>query len=51
MCGDLRLTDTGKQAILMGWAAGGATLATSSSIDLRDRSGITQIVFNKEKNR
>src|SRR5579883_999761 len=50
MCGDLRLSDSGSRAILMGWVSRRRDLGNIIFIDLRDRSGVTQIVFNKEKN-
>ncbi len=50
MCGELRTGDTGQQATLMGWVHRRRDLGSLIFIHLRDRSGITQIVFNKEKN-
>ena len=50
MCGSLRASDAGKHAILMGWVNRRRDLGNLLFIDLRDRSGVTQIVFNKELN-
>ncbi|MDP9159804.1 MAG: aspartate--tRNA ligase [Acidobacteriota bacterium] len=50
MCGGLRAPDAGKHAVLMGWVNRRRDLGNLLFIDLRDRSGITQIVFNKELN-
>ena len=50
MCGALRLADAGKKAVLMGWMNRRRDLGQIIFVDLRDRSGITQIVFNHEMN-
>ena len=50
MCGALRLADAGKKAVLMGWMNRRRDLGQIIFIDLRDRSGITQVVFNHELN-
>jgi aspartyl-tRNA synthetase len=50
MCGALRASDAGKQAVLMGWVNRRRDLGNLIFIDIRDRTGITQVVFNKEKN-
>ncbi len=49
-CGALRLADAGKQAVLMGWVNRRRDLGNLLFIDIRDRTGITQIVFDKESN-
>jgi aspartyl-tRNA synthetase len=49
MCGALRPTDSGKKAVLMGWVNRRRDLGTLIFVDVRDRSGITQVVFNKEQ--
>ena len=48
MCGDLRLSDAGKKAVLMGWVNRRRDLGQIIFVDLRDRTGITQVVFNHE---
>ncbi len=50
MCGDLRLADAGQKAVLMGWMNRRRDLGNLIFVDVRDRSGSTQIVFNKEHN-
>ncbi len=50
MCGELRLSDAGKNAVLMGWMNRRRDLGNLIFIDVRDRSGVTQLVFNKERN-
>src|SRR6516165_4333262 len=50
MCGALRASDAGKKAVLMGWVNRRRDLGSIIFIDLRDRTGITQVVFNRELN-
>ncbi len=49
-CGDLRGTDAGSEVVLMGWVHRRRDLGNLIFIDLRDRTGLVQIVFNKEQN-
>ncbi|MGA2357404.1 MAG: OB-fold nucleic acid binding domain-containing protein, partial [Terriglobales bacterium] len=48
MCGALRLSDAGKKAVLMGWCNRRRDLGQIIFVDLRDRTGVTQVVFNYE---
>jgi aspartyl-tRNA synthetase len=47
-CGVLRASDAGRDAIVMGWVARRRDLGNLLFLDVRDRSGIVQVVFNKE---
>ena len=46
MCGSLRLSDAGKRATIMGWVNKRRDLGNIIFIDVRDRSGVTQAVFD-----
>jgi aspartyl-tRNA synthetase len=47
-CGALRGSDAGKPAIILGWVARRRDLGNLLFLDVRDRTGIVQVVFNKE---
>ena len=48
MCGELRLEDSGKEVVLNGWVAKARSLGGLVFVDIRDKSGITQITFNED---
>ncbi len=49
-CGELRIANVGENVTLAGWVQRIRKMGGMTFIDLRDRYGITQIVFNTEVN-
>jgi aspartyl-tRNA synthetase len=47
-CGALRDSDAEREAIVLGWVARRRDLGNLLFLDVRDRTGIVQVVFNKE---
>src|ERR1700719_2207700 len=47
-CGELRASDAGKKALLMGWVHRRRDLGGVIFIHLRDRDGVTQLVFHED---
>jgi aspartyl-tRNA synthetase len=47
-CGALRATDGNRGAVVMGWVHRRRDLGNLLFLDVRDRTGIVQVVFNKE---
>src|SRR5271170_1962584 len=50
-CGELRATDIGKEVTLAGWVQTIRKFGSITFIDLRDRYGITQLLFGEELNK
>ena len=48
MCGELRLSDEGKHVTLNGWVSKARSLGSLVFVDLRDKTGITQVTFNED---
>ena len=47
-CGELRISDAGSQVTLAGWVQRSRKMGGMTFIDMRDRYGVTQVVFNNE---
>src|SRR5438105_6064015 len=49
MCGELRLADVGNQVVLNGWAHKVRDLGGLFFVDMRDRSGFVQLIFDPNR--
>ncbi|WP_085536401.1 aspartate--tRNA ligase [Massilibacteroides vaginae] len=49
-CGELRLQDVGREVVLAGWVQKARKMGGMTFVDVRDRYGISQVVFNQEVN-
>ena len=49
-CGELRLSNSGQQTTLSGWVQRTRKMGGMTFVDIRDRYGITQLVFNQDVN-
>ena len=49
-CGELRIDDKGKEVTIAGWVQKNRKMGGMTFIDVRDRYGVTQVVFNSSEN-
>lgn len=49
-CGELRIVNVGEKAVLAGWVQKTRKMGGMTFVDLRDRYGVTQLVFNQDVN-
>ena len=49
-CGELRLEDKGKNVTIAGWVQKNRKMGGMTFVDVRDRYGVTQVVFNSSEN-
>src|SRR5215217_6220755 len=50
-CGELRLHNVGKEVTLAGWVQTIRKFGSITFVDLRDRYGLTQLLFGEELNK